>query len=260
MPSTTEPDTPDCVILLGRGGTGAAAREALQRLAEALQPRLPGTEVLAAFVDRAAPSLPEALDRCAGARSVAVLPLLAPDEPALARWLHKVAMRWRARRTGALPRIVFAPPLMAAERLPELARELVAQALRAEDVAETAGAQWHKDPVAWSAVPEHQHHVLVCLGPRCTALGAVDVWQRLGECLKAEPELGRRVRPLQTSCQYPCNHGPLAIVYPEGVWYGRLDARSLGPVLEAHFLEGRPSAEHVVHRLRPGGGEERGPV
>ena len=69
-------ETVDAVILLARGGTGAAAREAPQRLADELQPRLPGCKMLVAFVDKAAPSLPQALDLCVGARMAVVLPLL----------------------------------------------------------------------------------------------------------------------------------------------------------------------------------------
>lgn len=247
-------DTPDAVILLSRGGTSAAAREDLQQLANTLQQRGAAAQVLVAFIDRATLSLPEALDLCREARCVAVVPLLTPDEPALQRWLHKVAMRWRAARGalhGAGPRIVFAPALMAAERLPALAQAQIALALQAEDVAETAGEPWHQDPAAWSIVPEHQHHLLMCAGPRCTSRGAVAVWQRLGECLKDAPALKRRIMPLQTGCQFTCNHGPMAIVYPEGVWYGRLDADQLPQILQTHFIDGQTSAAHLVHQPGP---------
>nr|WP_145546460.1 (2Fe-2S) ferredoxin domain-containing protein [Variovorax boronicumulans] len=247
---STESTLPDAVILLGRGGTGAAARETLHGLAQALQMRMAESRVLVGFIDKAAPSLPQALDLCVGARTVVVLPLLSPDEPALTRWLHKVAMRWRERQQAGGPSIRFAPALMAAELLPELAREQAMKALQQADVAETAGPQWRDDPVGWSNVPAHTHHALVCLGPRCTALGAVAVWDAVGDALKATPALQRRLRPLQTSCQYPCNHGPLAIVYPEGVWYGRLEVENVGEVLRAHVLEGRADPGHLVHRLQ----------
>lgn len=245
---------PDAVILLGRGGTGAAAREAPQRLAAALQERLPHCQVIMAFIDKAAPSLPEALDLCAQARSVVVLPLLAPDEPALLRWLEKVALRWRARQGSAgaaVPAIRFAPGLLHAEPLADLACEQVRAALRTAEVAESAAAPWQHDPIAWSSVPAHTHHALVCMGPRCTAAGAVAVWTAVGAALKAAPALQRRLRPLQTSCQYPCNHGPLVIVYPEGVWYGPLDAQQVGELLEAHVLKDECDAAKTVHRLDP---------
>ncbi|MCP4518667.1 MAG: (2Fe-2S) ferredoxin domain-containing protein, partial [Delftia sp.] len=123
----------------------------------------------------------------------------------------------------------------------------IRQALQNPDVAEAAGYQWQHDPQAWSQVPDHQHHALVCTGPRCTALGAVAVWQSLGEAVQASSELRARLRLLQTSCQYPCNHGPLAIVYPDGVWYGRLTAGNAAEVVEAHVLSRQVCAEHHVH-------------
>lgn len=244
-------ETVDAVILLARGGTGAAAREAPQRLADEMQLRLPSCKMLVAFVDKAAPSLPQALDLCVSARTVVVLPLFAPDEPALTRWLHKVAMRWRAGQGNALPSIRFAPSLMAADGLSDWACDQVVRALQSDDVAQTAGPQWQDDPIAWSNVPVHTHHALVCVGPRCVALGAVAVWDAVGDAIKADPALQRRLRPLQTSCQYPCNHGPLVIVYPQGVWYGRLEAQDVGRVLSAHVLEGAIDSAHTVHTLDP---------
>lgn len=249
----TDHQTPDAVILLSRGGTGAAAREAAQRLAAAMQLRLPGCQLIVAFIDKAAPSLPEALDRCIAARSIVVLPLLAPDEPALVRWLQKVAMRWQARQGSAgaaVPAIRFAPGPMLAEPLADLACEQVYQALQAEEVSESAGPQWQHDPIAWSSVPAHTHHALICMGPRCTAKGAVAVWEAAGDATKASPALQGRLRPLQTSCQYPCNHGPLIIMYPEGVWYGPLDARQVEDLLHAHVFGDRCAAAETVHRLK----------
>lgn len=239
---------PDAVILLGRGGTGAASRQSLIELADALRQTLePACKVVTSFVDKAAPSLPEALQQCLPARSIVVLPLFSPDEPALLRWLHKLAMRWRSQLPDQTVQVRFADHLLGAAAMPALLLSQMAQALQAPDIAETAGDQWQHDPQAWSQVPDHQHHALICTGPRCTALGAVAVWQTLGEAVQASSELRARLRLLQTSCQYPCNHGPLAIVYPDGVWYGRLTAGNVAQVVEAHVLSRPVCAEHHVH-------------
>lgn len=247
-PETTTPSRPDAVIVLGRGGTGAASRQSLIELADTLRLTLePAGEVVTAFVDKAAPSLPEALQQCLPARSIVVLPLFSPDEPALLRWLHKLAMRWRSQQPGPGVQLRFADNLLSAAAMPALLVSQISQALQAPDVAETAGDQWQRDPQAWSQVPEHQHHALVCTGPRCTALGAVAVWQSLGEAVQASSELRAKLRLLQTSCQYPCNHGPLAIVYPEGVWYGRLAPGNAAEVIEAHVLARQVCPEHHVH-------------
>jgi (2Fe-2S) ferredoxin len=245
---TSLPSTPDAVIVLGRGGTGAASRHSLVELADALRQTLePACKVVTAFVDKAAPSLPEALQQCLPARSIVVLPLFAPDEPALLRWLHKLAMRWRSAQPGQGVQVRFADTLLGATPMPALLLSQMAQALQAPDIAETAGDHWQHDPQAWSQVPDHQHHALICTGPRCTALGAVAFWLSLGEAVQASSELRARLRLLQTSCQYPCNHGPLAIVYPDGVWYGQLTAGNAAQVVEAHVLSRKVSEEHHVH-------------
>lgn len=241
----------DAVIVLGRGGTGAASRHSLVALADALRKELPSScRLVCAFVDKAAPSLPEALQQCLPARCIAVLPLFSPDEPALLRWLHKLALRWRAAQQGQAGQEVqvrFAEPLLAATALPALLLSQLAGALQAPDIADTAGEHWQHDPQAWSQVPAHQHHALVCTGPRCTALGAVAVWQSLGDAVQASSALRSRLRLLQTSCQYPCNHGPLAIVYPDGVWYGQLTAGNAARVIEAHVLARQVCRQHHVH-------------
>lgn len=245
---TSIPPGPDAVIVLGRGGTGAASRQSLIELAEALRQTLePACKVVTSFVDKAAPSLPEALQQCLPARSIVVLPLFSPDEPALLRWLHKLAMRWRSQLPDQGVQVRFADHLLGAATMPALLLSQMAQGLQAPDIAETAGDQWQHDPQAWSQVPDHQHHALVCTGPRCTALGAVAVWQSLGEAVQASSELRARLRLLQTSCQYPCNHGPLMIVYPDGVWYGPMDADNMVTTLKGHVLHDRVNAERHVH-------------
>jgi len=243
---------PDAVVLLGRGGLGSAARLELQAAAEALQQRLgEGCRVVAAFVDRNAPALPEALDACAGAACVAVVPVMVPDEPSLRRWLHKVVLRWRA-RSQSTQRLYFAPPLLSAPGLPEVLAAQARQALLQPDVPAVAGDDdWERDPIAWSSVPGHRHHVLWCVGPRCAARGAVAMWPKLGEAVRSHPQLKQQVELLQTGCQYPCNHGPMMIVYPAGVWYGPLQAEDLPPVLLRHVAQGQFDAPQRFHGPMP---------
>ena len=234
------------VILLSRGAAYAAGESELGELAARVQAALaaPGLALLRvqpAFVDRCQPALPEALDACAdaGAHTVVIVPVMVPDEPALRRWLHKLVMRWRAERAHC-PRLIFAEPLLQTPQLAQVLADTVRQSLGAPTVpAVVEGEAWERDPVGWSGVPQHQHHVLWCVGPRCAARGAVQLWPRLAQAVRESPALKKRVMLLQTSCQYPCNHGPLMIVYPDGVWYGPLAA-------DADI--GRVLAQHVLHR------------
>lgn len=240
------------IVLLGRGGIGSAAKTELAALVESVRQSLHGNAhaVVAAFVDRTAPALPEALDALVMAateplQAIVIVPVFVPDEPALRRWLHKALLRWRAASVGALPRTVFASPLLQTTGLPALLLDQVAQAAVSDQ--EPEEGDWQSDPKAWSEVPEHQQHVLWCTGPRCAAKGALSMWPALTKVVREDPQLNKQLMLLQTSCQYPCNHGPLMIVYPEGVWYGKLDEGALKTVLTEHVLQGRVNQQHCVH-------------
>ncbi|MCS4292981.1 (2Fe-2S) ferredoxin [Comamonas sp. BIGb0152] len=250
-------EKPDALLLLGRGGLGSAAKNELQSLLQACQQADPGMPMQLAFADRNQPALPEALDRLCAAlpaadlaqRTLVIQPVMVPDEPALRRWLQKVAMRWLSEQADhARPKLVFAQPLLQLDGLVPALLKNLAQAATLPDVAAEEGEEgWQTDPVAWSSVPAHQRHVLWCMGPRCVAKGAAALWPRLSQAVQASPPLKQQLMLLQTSCQYPCNQGPLMIIYPEGVWYGMLDADSLVPVLKSHIEGGEACAAHRVH-------------
>lgn len=248
------------IVLLGRGGIGSAAKQELQALAEQLkcaalkQGQTPAVSV--AFIDRSEPSLPEALDALlaratAPLKSIAIVPVFGPDEPALRRWMHKLVMRWRAGQVaaGPLPRIFFTAPLLQSAGIGGLLMDQVGQAVQHEDVVTVVGDEdWRADPKAWSLVPEHQHHVLWCTGPRCAAKGALSLWPKLGQIVRDDPVLKKNFMLLQTSCQYPCNHGPLMIIYPQGRWYGNVDETQMQDILRQQTSAGLRRTVEVIKK------------
>lgn len=212
-----------------------------------------------AFIDRRAPSLPEALDACREHRSVRILPLLLPEEPALRRWLHKVVMRW-VHASGSQQRIVVSEALAQQVSLAPLLAQAVhtpVADVRAAFAGGTdcagqgegneEGGDWQHDPIAWSSVPDHQRVLLWCTGPRCAAKGALTLWPVLAQTVQRNPVLRKQVLLMQTSCQFPCNHAPLMSVQPDGVWYGGLDADSLPQVLAQHVLQGKVARAWQIH-------------
>ncbi|MGX6450241.1 (2Fe-2S) ferredoxin domain-containing protein, partial [Patulibacter sp. S7RM1-6] len=106
------------------------------------------------------------------------------------------------------------------------------------------------DP-AWTRVPAHRHHVLVCRGPRCSMRGSAAVSRALGDALAARGLGDDDVLVTQTGCLYPCDRGPVAVVHPDDAWYGALTPEAAGRLVDEHLRAGRPLQGH---RLERGGG------
>jgi (2Fe-2S) ferredoxin len=60
-----------------------------------------------------------------------------------------------------------------------------------------------------------------------------------------ERNLKRIVRPNKAYCLDQCAKGVAMVVYPEGVWYGKVTVDDIDEIIEEHVLHGRP-----VERLR----------
>ncbi len=97
-----------------------------------------------------------------------------------------------------------------------------------------------------------RHHVFVCENRRdpgdprgcCAERGGAAV----REALKAELErrgLKAQIRANAAGCLDACAHGPTMVVYPEGVWYGRVRPEDVPEIVERHLVGGEP-----VERLR----------
>lgn len=53
------------------------------------------------------------------------------------------------------------------------------------------------------------------------------------------------VRVNKAGCLDRCELGPVAVVYPEGVWYTYVDREDIDEIVESHLRDGKP-----VQRLR----------
>ena len=230
------------VVLVGRGSfyTRQPAQD-LSNLARLLRAACPEWLVEIALLEQGGPSLPQALDTCqqAGAGTIVVLPVFLPLEAATRNWLRFLARRW-LERLPAPVRVHLAGPFDNPSNLVEAAAESVTHSLQFEDIAAAANGQAGAPDPGWSVIPPHSYHVLFCQGPRCTAAGAAEVGAWLRKRLKEEG-LDRgpgQVLAARTGCLYPCNLGPVMVVYPDGAWYCGLDEDAVSRIIDRHFLNG----------------------
>lgn len=240
----------DAVVLLSRGGYSNAPRRQLDRMVAALQASERYGLVLSAMIDQGEPSLPQALDACAaaGAARVLVLPVFLPGDANLQLWLAKVIRRWQASNPDSDLSVVLAASLGDHSALDAALLAALATAEAGDDIRTAPPDNWECDPAGWSVLPAHRHHLLVCRGPRCTALGAEACFMQLRESLGAFGLRGpaERVLTVQTGCLYPCNHGPLLIVYPAGVWYRNLTPDLVERIVAEHLVGGVPLDDHRI--------------
>lgn len=98
----------------------------------------------------------------------------------------------------------------------------------------------------------HHKHVLMCTGPRCTESGvaAEAAFALLGREIDTRP--GLRVKRTRTHCFAVCRDGPILVVYPDGIWYRRVDATVLERIVAEHLEGGQPVEEYVFHRTGKG--------
>jgi (2Fe-2S) ferredoxin len=93
----------------------------------------------------------------------------------------------------------------------------------------------------------YQRHVFVCTaGEWCPAIDGdgLEVHAALKAGAKAAGLEGR-VRINNAGCFSQCGNGPMAVVYPDDVWYAALTPGDAAEIVSEHLVAGRP-----VERLR----------
>ncbi len=97
----------------------------------------------------------------------------------------------------------------------------------------------------------YQRHIFFCLNERkngeacCAQFNAQAAFDRCKSQVKASGLAGPgQVRVNKAGCLDRCAGGPIAVVYPEAVWYTYVDLQDIDEIVESHLVKGE-----VVSRL-----------
>jgi len=85
--------------------------------------------------------------------------------------------------------------------------------------------------------------LLICTGGGCIACGSLEVAEAARQELVGR-DLAGEVGVIETGCLGPCVQGPVALVYPDGVFYQNVHVEDVPEIVEEHLLKGR-----IVERL-----------
>jgi len=77
------------------------------------------------------------------------------------------------------------------------------------------------------------NHVAVCTNQTCAADGAPAVLEGLRQAARDSDECDARIT--RSSCLGRCGEGPMVAVYPDGVWYGGVDADDAERIVSSHL-------------------------
>jgi (2Fe-2S) ferredoxin len=102
-------------------------------------------------------------------------------------------------------------------------------------------------PPSSEASSYYQRHIFFCLNQRdngersCSDFNAQAAFDHCKQRVKAEGLAGPgKVRVNKAGCLERCAAGPVAVVYPEAVWYTYLDLADIDEIVESHLKNGKP--------------------
>jgi Ferredoxin len=98
-----------------------------------------------------------------------------------------------------------------------------------------------------------EYHIFVCSSSRingtqkglCCSKGSVGIVEKFMEEIE-DRDLSGKCMVNNTGCFGICERGPIAVVYPEGIWYGGLTAEKVERIMEEHIEGGVPVEEYRI--------------
>lgn len=103
-----------------------------------------------------------------------------------------------------------------------------------------------------------KYHIFLCCDqnkPKCCQLTeGLESWNYLKKRLK-ELKLDKEggVYRTKANCLRLCAKGPIAVVYPQGIWYHSCTPEVIERIIQEHFLQNKPVEDYIFHRATSGG-------
>lgn len=98
----------------------------------------------------------------------------------------------------------------------------------------------------------YQRHIFFCNNVRkdaaqcCSQFGAKALYRYAKDTCRAKGYLGEGKFGISESrCLGRCEHGPVAVVYPDDIWYQYIDEEDIDDIINEHLIGGK-----VVKRLK----------
>lgn len=105
----------------------------------------------------------------------------------------------------------------------------------------------------------YDKHIFICTNQRPANAPRVSCGEEAGMALVAafkeqikSKNLNINMRAQKTGCVDICEMGPNVIVYPDGIYYGKVTLNDVAEIVEEHLLNNRP-VERLLLKFKKNG-------